>query len=318
MMVWCFLWALVAQVVGCGSAHVTGADGGPGGSRDGGGIAVDDDGSVTVLPDGRVIRPGDDGGSGALADGALAADGASTGVDGGRGPRHDGHIGTACTSEADCDGRFCSTASSGLGYCSWVCADDVPCPDDAVCVEFSATAGYGYCLAPCGAGSSGACPSGTVCTSGFGLPEPVCLAGCEDDSECPVGTECGTGLGGVGRCFTPDAENGQPCTDNTECSETAFCADEVAWGFAAGICLRFGCSPATGAGCDDGTVCVEFDDGGLCLPSCETDTDCRDGYQCIPSPVADVNACVPRCSRHDQCTDGRRCDFLTGRCFTPS
>ena len=321
-MVRCALSAALTTLLACGSSHVAESDRDGGSSSDldaatrgdgGGRGPIDRDGGTVVLPDGRVITPEP------APDGAVATRDASTrpAPDGGLPPRTDGLIGTPCASEDDCEGRFCSSRSSGLGYCSWVCADDVPCPDDAVCVDFSGGGGFGYCLAPCGPTATSGCPSGTVCTSGFGLPEPVCLAGCESDSECPTGTMCGVGFGGVGQCFTPDADNGQPCTDNSECSETSFCADESSWGFAAGICLEYGCNPATGTGCGDGTVCVEYADSGLCLPTCSTATDCRAGYDCVPSPVTGVDACIPRCTRHDQCTEARRCDFLTGRCYAP-
>ena len=319
-MVRCVLWASMAALLGCGSSHTADRDAGTRSDRDGGGAGpTDGDGGTVVLPDGRVVvpEPATDAATTTPPD-AMARDAAVLLPDGGRPPRTDGLIGTPCTSEDDCEGRFCSSRSSGLGYCSWVCADDVPCPDDAVCVDFSGGGGYGYCLASCGPSAVSGCPSGTVCTSGFGLPEPVCLAGCEADDECPTGTMCGVGFGGVGQCFTPDADNGRPCTDNAECSETSFCADEATWGFSAGICLQYGCSPSTGTGCGDGTVCVEYADSGLCLPTCATTADCRTGYDCVPSPVAGVDACVPRCMSHDQCSEGRRCDFLTGRCFDPS
>lgn len=304
------LVTLALGLAGCGNSHTSEDGGGEG--MDGGGR----DGGTVVLPDGRVIRPdagrpGEDGGEPGDDAGRPGTDAGPGDVDAGD-PRTDGRIGTPCRSNADCRGRFCSSGTSGVGYCTWVCAEDDPCPDGAVC--FIGEESFGYCLLGCDGGEDD-CPAGTRCWSA-GVPEPVCIAGCTSDDDCAPGLECSGGIMG-GRCFTRGAEAFAPCTRNEECGMTEVCADEASWGFAGGICLRPGCDPVSLRGCDEGSVCVEFgrDGNGLCLPLCMDMDDCRPGYACVGSPVPDARVCQPRCTDDSQCTDGRRCDFLTSRCF---
>jgi hypothetical protein len=223
-----------------------------------------------------------------------------------------GGVGTPCTTDDDCDGRFCSPSTGGLGYCTWVCAEDVGCPDDAVCVLSEGT--VGYCLLACDT-TTGSCPMGSVCYSGFGVPEPVCTSGCTEDSDCPMGTVCGDRSMGYGRCLTPSAENGSPCVGSEDCPASSFCADEAAWGFAGGLCMRWGCTVGTDVGCGPATTCVSLGaEGTICLPNCMDAAECRAGYECVPSPSAATDVCLPRCSADSQCTGGRHCDFLTSRC----
>ncbi|MEM9195244.1 MAG: hypothetical protein AAGF12_39090 [Myxococcota bacterium] len=230
-----------------------------------------------------------------------------------------GRIGTPCRSDDDCDGRFC-IEGSGIGYCSWVCAADQPCPDGAQCAFFNG-ASVGSCLLPCtpaGPGMMDSCLPGFVCSAGFGTPGPVCLSGCADDMDCDPGQRCGPGfVAGVGRCFTPSVAEATPCASNAECSIGQFCLSEAAAGFPGGACLTFGCDQATGSGCSTGFECIPypFTAGGVCLPGCADSTACRAGYECRPSPRG-PSACVPRCATNADCSDGRVCDFLSGYCIT--
>ncbi|MGE3635513.1 MAG: hypothetical protein AB7P00_36755, partial [Sandaracinaceae bacterium] len=252
-----------------------------------------------------------DGGGVTGRNGAVATTDAGREPDAG-GTVMPGGVGTPCTTDADCDGRFCSGGSSGVGYCTWICAPDVPCPDDGVCVY---TAGaYGYCLLGCDPALS-ACPGGTVCIGGFGLPEPVCYVGCRSNADCAPGTECGDMSMGYGRCLTRGAHDGDPCAMSDECPERSFCAAERDWGFSGGICIREGCDVATGVGCNPGTSCVSLGiDNQICLPDCTSDADCRAGYECVARPGGASSVCLPRCMSDAQCSEGRRCDFLTSRC----
>jgi len=308
--------ALVAVATACGSSHSGTPDGG---TRMDGSITLSDgsidptrDGSIDPTRDGS-IDPTRDGSIDPGRDGSIdpTRDGSTTMRDAGD-PTMRGGVGALCTTDEDCDGRFCSTGSSGIGYCSWVCARDVPCPDSAVCVMTTDT--YGYCLLGCDPAMP-RCPMGTVCRGDFGLPEPVCYTGCESDTDCPMGTECGDRFMGFGRCLTPSASNGAPCTRDEDCPASSFCADEPTWGFSRGICIRWGCEVGTNVGCAADTTCVTLGlDGTICLPDCMVSGDCRAGYECVPAPGGASSVCLPRCSSDAQCTGGRRCDFLTSRC----
>ncbi len=306
----------LAVLAACGSSHSSDSvDGGLSGED--AGFFEGDGGGSGGGGGGSVIGGG---GGGSLSDASvgMADGGAISPTD--AGPTHDGGVpsetggvGTPCSSDADCDGRFCGAGSSGVGYCTWVCAADVPCPDDGICVLTAGT--FGYCLLGCGDTGSSACPMGTACYSGIGVPAPVCTSGCTDDTECPTGTICGDRMMGYGRCLTPGAENGSACASNDDCPELSFCADEASWGFAGGICIRYGCTVGSDVGCEADTTCVSLGmEGTICLPDCETAGDCRSGYECLASPSGATDVCLPRCSADTDCSDGRHCDFLTARC----
>lgn len=298
---------LAALTVGCTSSHGSeGEDGGTDPGEDGSierddGSIVEGDGSIVVERDGSVI--GRDGGR---PDGAVIARDGSTPMT--------AQVGTPCDDDSDCPGLFCSPAGSGFGYCSWICADAMPCPGDAVCVRFDPAASYGYCMDRCTPAAPD-CAPGNLCQPGF-AESPVCYPGCSDDSDCPSGTQCGEGVTGIRSCFTPGSSVGDECRSSDQCPEAGYCIDENGWGAPRGLCVTF-CDLDTGAGCESGTTCVSWgfaSGAGSCIPTCDDATPCRAGYDCVPTGEGDTRACVARCTTDDHCEPGNSCNFVTGVC----
>ena len=80
-------------------------------------------------------------------------------------------VGDACLVNSDCtDGLVCDLSFPD-GYCTRDSCDDVPCPDEGVCIDF--TEQSSYCMLPCG--SDDDCRGGYVCVQDFGS-HPFCHA----------------------------------------------------------------------------------------------------------------------------------------------
>ncbi|MBT9556409.1 MAG: hypothetical protein IV100_10285 [Myxococcales bacterium] len=110
---------------------------------------------------------------------------------------------------------------------------------------------------------------------------------------------------------------GEPCAMDVQCAHdlcTPATAEGRATGFANGMCTQ-PCD-AGGLPClDAGFQCVVFSTGGLCLPECDRDDDCRDGYVCATVGAASP-VCFPDCRSGLQCLTGL-CDATTGQCVPP-
>ncbi len=71
--------------------------------------------------------------------------------------------------------------------------------------------------------------------------------------------------------------------------------------------------------CSEGFACVPIDGAKVC--SCVDDGDCRNGFSCNPYGTPPVNVCVPEpfvcpsCSFQSPCADGKCCDMNTGSCM---
>jgi hypothetical protein len=238
-----------------------------------------------------------------------------TGTDAGPPP---GNTGEACELDEDCTGpaETCITeAQSGLpgGYCSGFCETDEDCASDAVCVQLDDTTAI--CLRSCDPTAEDQCRTGYGCASGLGIPN-ICYPGCEDASDCGEGQMCevGGGFNGSGACFDPSAGVGDACEDSGDCPAGGVCNPDDA-GWPGGACLTFGCDEASGTGCPGDAECLPGGFGGaLCVDGCASDTDCRDGYECIPSlrypdrlscqPAFDAGNLGAACGRRGGCTGG--------------
>jgi hypothetical protein len=205
-------------------------------------------------------------------------------------------VGNRCASDEECGpGTFCEGQFGG--YCTAICASDDECPTGSVCIQVSMTTSY--CLAECGSDPSGdQCPAGNGCTGGQpGLP-PVCLPGCEDDTDCGTGQTCVVGGGGIGSgiCIDPDAPLGGACTADEQCPPSATCASEAEFDQPGGACIIFGCDPGANTGCPDDAQCLPAQfGGGICWDGCETDADCRAEYACVPdADFPDRRTCQAR------------------------
>lgn len=117
----------------------------------------------------------------------------------------------------------------------------------------------------------------------------------------------------------PDQPNfGAACGDALPCAGGLSClAGDL---FPQGYCT----STCDASACPDGATCTSDFGTAICLGNCESDTDCRDSYQCFhgscrPDCVGDIDCgagsicgdggvCLdPECTSNEQCADGLVC-----------
>lgn len=179
-------------------------------------------------------------------------------------------IGSACTSDNDCNSGFClSEAGNGMPG--------------------------GYCVAVCD-GLFNQCAEGT-CVGGR------CLKECGTDSDCRTGYECYATLGSTVNACQPVGLGartvGQSCTTSMDCAggENVFCEGPAA-GYKNGYCQKY-CD--TNNPCPFGSHCA-FDDDvfgsavvGVCLRDCASNASCRgngaDGYMCYDADDDGASEC---------------------------
>ncbi len=230
-------------------------------------------------------------------------------------------VGQACMAGSDCaDGLCLSDEGIPGGYCSKICGTGLPgaddrCPSGSVCVQAGASASV--CLDVCMTDTE--CRSGYVCED-VGMQGSVCLPACTDDLECEYDEICDMS----GRCVVDAASKGRvgsSCDFDEDCAGE-ICLDEDSTDFPGGTCSAdctgrndgdfcVGTDPTSG-------ICLVFEEGdGLCLPSCTTTTECRDGYVCTVDE-GDANPqgygfCLPGCQVL-ACPSDRVCD-ISGLCL---
>lgn len=170
----------------------------------------------------------------------------------------DGH---PCTCQEMCVSGTCFTESvTGVphGECYQECTTEDDCSKGDHC-------SFGACMPSCF--SADDCPVGRICDADDN-GNLSCSALCQFDDDCISGN-CSRYSG---TCL-PQGERpkglgvGESCIDADEC-RSGFCID--------GACLTR-CSLVHQV-CPDDTTCVASGDGegGLCLPACDDDGDCRD------------------------------------------
>jgi len=229
-------------------------------------------------------------------------------------------VGSPCESAAMCD-ELCIEEEQGFpdGYCTADCSGGAGCPDGSICTQVGR--GVFICFDECDPSAEDrTCRMGYGCASSFMLDGPVCLPGCYDDTDCGTGLRCDPdgGFAGEGTCFDPDSMLGDACTDDVMCPAGGFCLGEGFSGWPGGACIRGGCEPDTGSGCEAGEECLPAGRGGACFAGCASDADCRDGYECSESsahPGREV--CTPGCTDDAQCSDARVCNPAVGYCDIP-
>lgn len=227
--------------------------------------------------------------------------------------------GSECGNDSDCEGGACWTeADTGLpgGYCTADCSEGGECPSGSACITVGQN-GEAACLQSCDpAASTRQCRAGYGCADSINIEEPVCLPGCEDNSDCNDGLACDLegGNTGEGSCYDPGATPGGACDSETDCPAGSACLAESFRGWPGGACAVFGCDPESGDGCGDAGTCVATARGdGYCLAACDSDTDCRAGYACDLSDGPGV--CSAACTSDSECTvDGYVCNVGTGEC----
>lgn len=73
-------------------------------------------------------------------------------------------VGDACETQSDCGRSLFCERSMPDGYCTLKNCEDEGCPDEGVCIRFSAD--VSWCMAPCSA--NGDCRDGYTCVKDFG------------------------------------------------------------------------------------------------------------------------------------------------------
>ena len=197
-----------------------------------------------------------------LVSAALILAGCSSGADG---------LPVPCTTDVDCSGVEGMTICDSTEICV------APCSEDSPAAEYACRGGRRvYCRddpsLPCTV-----CPR--LCTGAefcSGAAEG-CVPRRAGGEPCELGTDC------AGFACTPDGlcsvEQGEPCTD---ASCDGFCAPHTDGSGTS--CLRT--CPAAECLPSAGVVCIRFDTGSYCLPTC---TDC---YRSCAIGLCDL-ACPP-------------------------
>lgn len=101
-----------------------------------------------------------------------------------------------------------------------------------------------------------------------------------------------------------------PCTARAQCSNMNPTCVTVADGHPGGLCTR---TCVDDADCGDTGICWRVGAADVCIPTCRTVADCRDGYQCQGITGRTDRACFPWCSDAAQCAP-RMCNAWTRRC----
>lgn len=177
-----------------------------------------------------------------------------------------GAIGSACSNNSQCNGEgaVCLTTFFG-GYCSRVdCTSNADCPDENPCVVLNPEADEAEqktaCLQAC---------SSDECRFGYG---------CQTFNEVNV---CLEGETNVAR--NPDGANdGAPCVASLNCKGNTCIREQTnedtnAVAYPGGYCTTRDCK--SNDDCNGG-FCVSRARSTTCMLACETNADCRDGYEC--------------------------------------
>lgn len=215
-------------------------------------------------------------------------------------------VGVPCTQDFVCGAHGMCLPSDQFpdGYCTQQCTDT--CPDDGVCVTSGRTQ---FCLDGCTQRSD--CRQGYDClTTSTGK---ACVPSCTTGG-CGTGETCNTQSG---ECeHDGPSLVGGACTGDVQCSNNGYCLTDqwVGQSVPGGYCT----TRCTNNACPNGAYCQKFGGGrfGLCLDTCERNSDCRTGFACNPlTENTDAGVCWLRCSNDSDCDNGEACNEY-GLCGT--
>jgi hypothetical protein len=189
-----------------------------------------------------------------------------------------------CTEDLECgEARdLCLDFSEGGRFCGrscGACPVGYRCePSVAQCVPLS-----GSCERVRQCATSADCPAGRTCTPAF-----ICAAGCQGDEACPGDQVCVTGS-----CI-------EPCDSAADCPAPAECVDRRCR--VPGGCL-------TSVDCEEAETFCDVATN-RCVPGCEVDEDCLDGFRECVSGRCQLKGCRGAFS----CAFGQFCTIETGQC----
>jgi hypothetical protein len=177
----------------------------------------------------------------------------------------------------------------------------------------------GECTRACGAA---ACPAGAVCTDlrSTSANAVICSAGCNADADCRSGYACCSAFTGGKAClppsFCPSTNLGTSADLGAACTTGSCAAGETCGGgnpFPGGACT-LPCAIGNQATCPSNGRCIDVDTGAFCLPTCNSPSDCRAGYDCVA--ISGVNGKVCRATGVS-CTPGALATGTPPRACTP-
>ncbi len=220
------------------------------------------------------------------------------------------------------------------------CTDDFECEADGEClVDRGADGGFpgGYCIKRgCDLAGNECAGEGKCQERGFGFP--ACLAPCEvaatdtaDDPfapsrDCRAGYTCfWDGTSGAsttnGACIPANDNDVRTPNIGASCANESECYSPFGLGqcrdFGAGDhCTLFDCAaPGMPADvCGDAAVCAPVSGSvtSICIATCESAADCREGNGCWDTSVAGIDTggatvCFPGCLEDGHCLPTQRC-----------
>lgn len=237
-------------------------------------------------------------------------------------------VGAPCSSANECASSTgepaCLPEGAGFhdGACSSWCSTDADCSDGGTCLS-------GLCFAGCDGIFS--CRPGYICYPDIDACYPATFELCDDghDDDGNDLIDCDDpACAGTAACTTPETECadlqdddgdghvdcadpscadspscdpgdgviGSSCVVNTACAslvgDDPVCITEDAMGYPDGLCTEWCDVTADECGDDAGCFMLTSDPlEAVCLPTCDSDDDCRDGYSC--EPLEDRFACLP-------------------------
>jgi hypothetical protein len=196
----------------------------------------------------------------------------------------------------------------------------------------------GVFLAACGDdddasnGVGGVCFTGTVVTDGGCTIADAGPAPDDDDDDgdgkdkpSKPGLSCGDGtVEKDGQCVAVPVDAGKPpaaapergpvgaaCKTDKDCQKGTRCltGDTLPGNF----CTVINCDMDTP--CPAGSTCYQATETStICMPYCDTGSDCREGYNCQPLYTNAINICAPSCAISDACPSGTQCNEDNGLC----
>ncbi len=181
--------------------------------------------------------------------------------------------GYVCGANVEMTQAFCVPGGTGETPLGGECNETSDCAGGAGVTCLESFPNGGYCSRFCG--SSADCPNGAACDSGG-----YCLETCTSTEDCRTGYRCDADNGAM-ICLpsaTGTGEVGDACVGSPDCAggEFGFCAGGAS--FPDNYCsVRCGEGQAM---CPVGSFCVAIADGSICFDSCDTNADCREGYEC--------------------------------------
>ncbi|MGM0558898.1 MAG: hypothetical protein ACQEVA_21095 [Myxococcota bacterium] len=170
-------------------------------------------------------------------------------------------VGVACDAPSECEGARCLDSEDfPRGYCTTdSCETSSDCPDASVCMNAA--------------------------------EETFCAAECTSDADCRAGYQCLANEAGEGGCgpITEDiavdgSADGEACESDADCAGGTCITGE---GWADGYCTTTQCEDRTDCARGEGgdqfdNRCYRSRQGPFCVRMCDSNADCRDGYECYP------------------------------------